>query len=742
MKRRKHDKDQRILGRVHRDEFIGRTRELERLVSHAKSNGDRGLLLLLAPLAGVSELLRQAYDALFNRHGETIPIYFALPTTGTTAVSASIEFLNTFLTQYIAFQRDEPSLCQEPLTLSDLQKLAPAADVEWIESLIASYNKQRFSNDDSEFVRFCLSAPNRIPPANGRAFVMIDATHLSGYSDSSVPFAKELIRTLTFSRFRFALSGLRREILAEVEAACGPDQTFEKLYLDRLKEEDARLLVASAARREQVVITDETRDLLVQQMECSPFFVMSLLQAAREKAIALDSYLACERLYVDELLGGRLHRYFAATIQRIAPHPETQRSLVRLLCEAVKRGNRAASFEGWRRQLNLTGNEADELVQRLHAEELVNRDGDNIQTHSSPMPWRDYLRARFRLDELREPRALVVADLMAGALKRAPQTIARHYRRAAGLQLRELVEQFAAQLVPKRLFDYERFAADYKGIELEEIVSGLENDTVLVRLPQVIHAASAASFSRELEEFGEEATVVAHGFEGTAYTDQNEIVWLVAKVESKLEVDIDIAEEWLDRLEDLARKSGFVRTQMWLIASEGFSSQAATTLRESGMYFSSRQQFELLAARLTAATPATTASVSDEVELIVPMGSDYELLAANAVEQVARRLPFRREAINQIKTAIVEACINASEHSLSPDRKIYQRFRAENDRLVITIASRGIVPSNLNGQPVDDDAGSTRRGWGLKLIKTLMDEVEFQRVDEGTSLRMTKYVRN
>ena len=41
-----------------------------------------------------------------------------------------------------------------------------------------------------------------------------------------------------------------------------------------------------------------------------------------------------------------------------------------------------------------------------------------------------------------------------------------------------------------------------------------------------------------------------------------------------------------------------------------------------------------------------------------------------------------------------------------------------------------------------DKKGEQRRGWGLKLIKTLMDEVEFERVDEGTSLRMTKYRRS
>jgi serine/threonine-protein kinase RsbW len=127
------------------------------------------------------------------------------------------------------------------------------------------------------------------------------------------------------------------------------------------------------------------------------------------------------------------------------------------------------------------------------------------------------------------------------------------------------------------------------------------------------------------------------------------------------------------------------------------------------------------------------------------MGEENELVAASTVEQIARRLAFRPEAINQIKTAIVEACINASEHSLSPDRKIYQRFRVESDRLVITISSRGIVPVGITQGTVkggeQDIESEARRGWGLKLIRSLMDEVEFERVDEGTSLRMTKYLR-
>jgi serine/threonine-protein kinase RsbW len=168
-------------------------------------------------------------------------------------------------------------------------------------------------------------------------------------------------------------------------------------------------------------------------------------------------------------------------------------------------------------------------------------------------------------------------------------------------------------------------------------------------------------------------------------------------------------------------------------------------LRERNAYGSSQQQFVLLSARLSEKAGAPPPSEEpNEFELVLPMGGDNEMLAALTVEQIARRLSFSPEAINQIKTAVVEACINASEHSLSPDRKIYQRFRVENDKLVITIASRGIVPSNLNGhgqQTAPNANADERRGWGLKLIQTLMDEVEFERVDEGTSLRMTKYLR-
>ncbi|HEY3041956.1 MAG TPA: ATP-binding protein [Pyrinomonadaceae bacterium] len=762
MNQNPHQEIRQVLGRVKRDEFIGRATELQKLVSHAmrakgfegagRPGRARGLLMLLAPLAGVSELLRQAYDELFNQR-EVVPIYFALPQTETTAVSAAIEFLNTFLLQYIAYRRGEPSLCRLSLTLNDLVQLAPAGDLPWIEELIEAYNLQRFGKDDRELVRFCLTAPNRVPASNGRPFVMFDAVQLANYLDSAVPLATEIVRALLFSNLPFALAGLRREVLDAVACAGGNFGSLELMRLESLKDDEARDLVVSAASRHQVAINEETRDLMVQQFEGSPFFITAMLQAAHERNLTLDSYLACERLYVDELMGGRLNRYFSSVLEHLAPETETRAAVIRLLCEAVPTGSRTSSLEAWRKRLNLDSIEAEQLLRALHIQELINWDGQTVDATGSSSLWKDYLKSRFRLDALREPRALVVADVMADALKRAPQTIARHYRKSAGLRLRGLLDKFNFQLVPKRLFDSAEFASSYKGATAEEIAAGLDADTELLRLPQVFHTASGVSFSPELRQFGEESSVVAHAFEGGNYTDANEIVWLVAKVDSKLEADRNVTATWLDRLESLARQSGFSRAQTWLIANEGFSAEATELLRERNAYGSSQQQFELLSDRLTDAAAALQQSVeANEFTLILPMGGDNELLAATTVEQLARRLNFSPEAINQIKTAVVEACINAAEHSLSPDQKIYQRFRVESDKLVITISSRGIVPANIQGhieerqreQLRHEDNGEDteqRRGWGLKLIKTLMDEVEFERVDEGTSLRMTKYLR-
>ena len=738
----------RVLGRVAPPDFIGRTAELERIMAHATpASAGRGLLLLMEPSAGVSELLRQAYDRIFNERSDVIPIYFAFTRNETTAVSASIEFLNTFLQQYIAYRRNEPFVSHATLTLQDLLELAPPADHEWIEQLVESYTRLRFSNDDKALVRFCLGAPQRIPKGRGRPLIMLDGAQLAEYMNGVVVLGTEVLRVFGRGGFTFVLAGLRRQILEAAHDAQCNFETLDLLRLKQLNSIEAAQLVEQVARRQQVVTSEAARDLMVQQFAGSPFFINNFLQAAREKRVALNSYLDCERLYVDELFGGHLHRHFAGLLEEIAPRLDSRHLLMRLLWEAVAGEDQISSFEVWRKRLHTSAGELEEVLHRLHVQEFVNWDGITVEAGTGPQAWKDYLRIRYRLDVSGDPRALVVADALTDALKRAPHTMARHYKQIARVSLRELVSGFNTQRVPAVLFDNEQFSRKFKGLEPERITSDLDAETELFKLPQTVHLANCVAFNTDMRQISEdERCLVAHTFEEGSYSDAQQVVWLVADVESKLEVDVDVTQSWCERFETLASRFGFTRFKIWLISNEGFTDEANRLLARRKAFGSSRQQLELLAARIETPIAAVLhPSEANEFLMVVPMGEDNELIAAHTAEQIAKRLTFKPEAINQIKTAVVEACINASEHSFSPDRKIYQRFRVESDRLVVTISSRGVVPTNLNGaspRPDTTEAAEERRGWGLKLIRTLMDEVEFERVDDGTSLRMTKYIRD
>ncbi len=738
-----HASHRRILGRLAPDNFVGRGTDLRVLTELAQPAPQRrGLLLLAAPAAGASELLRQGYDRLFQQRGGAAPVYFAWSRQDQTAGAAARRFLHTFLTHLVAHRRDDPSLVHAPPPLRDLSELAAPQDYEWIERLIDAYKRARDGDDERALVRLCLSAPHTAAARGTRSVVMFDDVQQVEHLRGEVELGSEIAHAATHAEVPFVLAGLRRRLLDVLNGGQSPHrfEGFATLRVERLSDADARTLVARLAFTHHVAIGDETRDLIVQQFAGSPFYLSLFVNAAQREASTLVSFLDCQQLYIDELLGGRVQRRLNAILEEIAPAPTTRRALVRLLQESAASGGKSPA-EAWRKRLDADADELFRLLIGLHGYELASFNGTYVEL-SAETVWRDYLRAVYRLQVAAEPRALVVADTLVETLKRAPQTMARHYRREAALGLRELLARFDYQRVPASLLHYDRFSRMYRGTDAEEIALGLDAETDLIRLPQIVHAASAASFHPPiLQVCDEERCAVAHGFDATPYTDTNEVVWLAAELDAKHEAGRALTEVWCDRLTQLGHACHFKRVRLWLVANDGFTADACELMNEREVFSSTRQQLELLTARITPAeADERTGAAPDEFEMIIPMGGDTELIAAHTAEQIARRLDFQPDAINQIKTAVVEACINAAEHSLSPERKIYQRYRLESDKLVITVSSRGVVlPTTSAAAPTSDNNG--RRGWGLKLIRDLMDEVEFERVDDGTRLRMTKYLR-
>jgi serine/threonine-protein kinase RsbW len=745
-----HERE-RIMSRVGAGEFVGRAGALERIVKLSGEDEARGLLLLLAPSAGVSELLRQSYDTLFYAHTEAVPVYFSLSRKEKSPSAVARRFLYSFLQQITAFRLREPRLASAALTKTDLLDLSPPADYEWIERLLGIVESEKAS-DEQSLVRLCLSAPERAATRGVRSLVMIDAAQLIEASETEISLGAEFVRALMRSRLPFVLAGLRRQVLDLVHNTLGDFDGLERLHLDRLEDEEVRQLIEYVARRESVELNDSTRDLIVQQLDGNPLFINALVEAAREKERPLTSFRNCQRLYVEEVMGGRIHRHFSSIMDELVPASDTRRLLIRLLYETSASDTRKSTVEVWRKRLDVTSEQLRRLLHGMHIHELANVNGSLVEMNGAPLVWHDYLRARYEWEVASEPRASVLAGMLTDLLKRAPQTMERQYRREAAVGLPDLLSLFDCQRVPASLLHYDRYSRLYKGLGAEEAAPLLEAETDLVRLPQIVSVANTTAFHPPVQmQLEEERSAIAHGFDAGSYLEASEVVWLAAEIDSKMEVGRGLAEMWHNRLMHLARTRSFERVRIWLVSAEGFTTEAVDFLNEQDAYHSSRRQLEFLTARLGEGELNRAGdAVTDEFELAIPMGEETELIAAHTVEQIARRFNFQPEAINQIKTALIEACINAAEHSLSTDRKIYQRFRLESDRLVVTVSSRGLrVPENKleagaaersNGNHPPEN-GKGRRGWGLKLIRTLMDEVEFERVDDGTRLRMTKYLR-
>ncbi len=139
------------------------------------------------------------------------------------------------------------------------------------------------------------------------------------------------------------------------------------------------------------------------------------------------------------------------------------------------------------------------------------------------------------------------------------------------------------------------------------------------------------------------------------------------------------------------------------------------------------------------ARPAT-----EYFEVVIPMASDAELVAAKAVEQIGRNISLDQETINQIQTALIESCINAIEHSGSYDKKVMIRFAVSPERLEICIESPGrfFDPSAVREPLIEEKLRSAnKRGWGLKLMRKIMDEVRVERVDDLTRVILVKNIK-
>jgi serine/threonine-protein kinase RsbW len=124
---------------------------------------------------------------------------------------------------------------------------------------------------------------------------------------------------------------------------------------------------------------------------------------------------------------------------------------------------------------------------------------------------------------------------------------------------------------------------------------------------------------------------------------------------------------------------------------------------------------------------------------------DMEIAASKTATALAEFMEMSSDKIDEVRMAVVEACINSFEHSHAGDQKVRIEFAvlgdSEPEKLQITITDSGIgfSPEDVEEPIIAEKLKAARkRGWGLKIIKGLMDEVEIRSGPTGTTVVMSK----
>jgi len=138
----------------------------------------------------------------------------------------------------------------------------------------------------------------------------------------------------------------------------------------------------------------------------------------------------------------------------------------------------------------------------------------------------------------------------------------------------------------------------------------------------------------------------------------------------------------------------------------------------------------------------TSKTQPEQVEIFLPSTLGYEKVARNAAEAVAEEMGFSPDRIEDLKTAIAEACMNAIEHGNQEDQttSVTVLLTAAQQQLEIKVADEGLTPMP-DKLPPPGRPGEDNRGWGMFFITQLVDEVEITRLPRGgNQVRMVIYL--
>jgi serine/threonine-protein kinase RsbW len=134
-----------------------------------------------------------------------------------------------------------------------------------------------------------------------------------------------------------------------------------------------------------------------------------------------------------------------------------------------------------------------------------------------------------------------------------------------------------------------------------------------------------------------------------------------------------------------------------------------------------------------------------KLKISIPPVEGIEDIPIAAVELLAQKMGFDANRVQDIVQALTEACVNSILYSTTED-DIEVMVTALHGSLVLEVRDRGpgFNPDDVPSPDFDliSQIGVKNGGFGIHMIKSLVDEVEIESSANGTTIRMSTFLKN
>ena len=123
------------------------------------------------------------------------------------------------------------------------------------------------------------------------------------------------------------------------------------------------------------------------------------------------------------------------------------------------------------------------------------------------------------------------------------------------------------------------------------------------------------------------------------------------------------------------------------------------------------------------------------IEISLPSKIGYERVAMASSAALARLGGIDAARIEDLKSAVAEACINAMQHGNKwrPEARVIVSLNLRDDRFIVSVTDQGAGMTDVPEYPgiakIIEDVSP--RGLGVFMIQKLVDEVRFNQTADG-----------